>query len=245
VSGAALTPTGGKLVPLSRVRAITAERMMESTRSVARLTLFMEARFAAAAKFRATHAPAFEQQGHGRLSYDVMVAKACALAIETHPDFNTEWADGALRHHDGIHIAFAVQAPRGLLVPVLRDANRRSLSELARDGTLLIERARAGKLSLDEMTGATFTISNLGGQGVDAFTPIVNPPQAAILGVGKIAPRAVVVDGSVQAIEAAWLCLSFDHRIVDGAPAADFLQHIRDLLESPDQLLNGSAPATG
>lgn len=224
-------------VPLTRVRAITAERMAQSARSAPHVTLIAETDFSEAVRFRRQLAPEFERRWGARLSYDTMIAKACAIALAEHPDFNSQWADGALRRNAEIHIGLAVQTDRGLLAPVLRNADQRPLHELSRQAAELVESALAGKLLPNEMAGGTFTITNLGSFGVDAFTPIINPPQAAILGVGRIAPRAAVMDGVLVARETAWLSLSFDHRVADGASAAQFLARIRAVLESPYLLL--------
>ena len=133
-------------------------------------------------------------------------------------------------------VAVALE-PEGLVVPVLRDASARSLRELAGDLLRLADQARANRLNAADMQGGSFTITNLGQYRIDGFTPIVNPPEAAILGVGRIAPKPVVVNGAVQARTSCTLSLSFDHRVVDGAPAAAFLARLVELLERPYTLL--------
>ncbi|MEC9381305.1 MAG: 2-oxo acid dehydrogenase subunit E2, partial [Candidatus Latescibacterota bacterium] len=147
---------------------------------------------------------------------------------------NTSLSGYDVVQRDGIHVGFAVDTDKGLLVPVIRDANGKSVQEIARESSGLSGRALRGELSGDEMTGGTFTLTNLGAAGIDAFTPIVNPPQCAVLGVGRIAQRPAVHDGQVVA---RWLCvvsLTFDHRIIDGGPAARFLATLRELVEAPD-----------
>ena len=225
---------------LSRVRRITAERMATSAQTTARVTLFLEADFSEAARFRAQLQPEFARLGVDKLPWDAVIAKAAALALVDHPNVSAQWApDGrGLRHPDGAHVGVAVALePEGLVVPVLRDAHSRSLRELAADLLTLADRARAGRLSPAEMQGGTFTITNLGGYRVDGFTPIINPPETAILGVGRIADKAVVVDGRVEPRTMCTLSLSFDHRVVDGAPAAAFLARLAELLERPYALL--------
>ncbi len=225
---------------LSRVRRITAERMAASAQTTARVTLFLEADFSEAARFRAQLQPEFARLGVDKLPWDAVIAKAAALALLDHPNVSAQWApDGhGLRHPDGAHVGVAVALePEGLVVPVLRDAHSRSLRELAADLLTLADRARAGRLSPSEMQGGTFTITNLGGYRVDGFTPIINPPETAILGVGRIADKAVVVDGRVEPRTMCTLSLSFDHRVVDGAPAAAFLARLAELLERPYALL--------
>jgi pyruvate dehydrogenase E2 component (dihydrolipoamide acetyltransferase) len=225
---------------LSRVRRITAERMAASAQTTARVTLFLEADFSEAARFRAQLQPEFARLGVDKLPWDAVIAKAAALALLDHPNVSAQWApDGhGLRHPDGAHVGVAVALePEGLVVPVLRDAHSRSLRELAADLLTLADRARAGRLSPAEMQGGTFTITNLGAYRVDGFTPIINPPETAILGVGRIADKAVVVGGRVESRTMCTLSLSFDHRVVDGAPAAAFLARLAELLERPYALL--------
>jgi pyruvate dehydrogenase E2 component (dihydrolipoamide acetyltransferase) len=228
------------LEALSRVRRITAERMAVSAQTTARVTLFLEADFSEAARFRAQLQPEFARLGVAKLPWDAVIAKAAALALLDHPNVSAQWApDGqGLRHPDGAHVGVAVALePEGLVVPVLRDAHSRSLRELAANLLTLADRARAGRLSPPEMQGGTFTITNLGAYRVDGFTPIINPPETAILGVGRIADKAVVVDGRVEPRTMCTLSLSFDHRVVDGAPAAAFLARLAELLERPYTLL--------
>lgn len=229
----------GEVVPLSRVRRITAQRMASSSQSVARVTLFVDADLAEAARFRQQLAPEFARLGVAKLPWDALIAKAAGLALVEHSTVNAQWVEGeGLRRNAAVHVGVAVALdPEGLVVPVLRDADRRSLRELAADLVQLADRARANRLTPGDMQGGSFTITNLGQYRVDGFTPIVNPPEAAILGVGRIAPKPVVVDGKVEARTSCTLSLSFDHRIVDGAPAAAFLARLVELLERPYTLL--------
>jgi len=227
------------VAPLSRMRRITAERMAASAGSVARVTLFLEADFAEATRFRTQLTPEFARLGVAKLPWDAIFAKATALALLEHPAVNAQWAESqGIRRAQDIHIGIAVALePEGLLVPVLRDAHRRNLRELAADLLALTDKARAGRLTLEDMQGSTFTITNLGGYGIDGFTPIINPPETAILGVGRIAERPAVVDHQLQVRQLCTLSLSFDHRVVDGAPAAAFLSRLGQLLERPYALL--------
>jgi pyruvate dehydrogenase E2 component (dihydrolipoamide acetyltransferase) len=130
-------------------------------------------------------------------------------------------------------VGSAVALEQGLVVAVVRQADRKSLVEIARELDAIVVRFRQGKLEVRDMSGGTFTITNLGGHGVDAFTPIVNQPESAILGVGRIAQRPAVVDGRVEPRHTAWLTLAFDHRVADGAPAGDFLSRVREIIEKP------------
>jgi pyruvate dehydrogenase E2 component (dihydrolipoamide acetyltransferase) len=233
-------PAGpGQVQPLSRVRRITAERMAASSQVVARVTLFLDADFTEAARFRQQLVPEFARLGVPKLPWDALIARAAALALTEHRAVMAQWVAGqGLRASDAVNVGVAVALdPEGLVVPVLRDADRRSLRELSADLLGLVEKARSRRLTPAEMQDGTFTITNLGGYRVDGFTPIVNPPEAAILGVGRIAEKAVVVDGNVVARTMCTLSLSFDHRVVDGAPAAAFLARLAELLERPYALL--------
>ena len=230
---------GAEVQPLTRIRRLTAERMAASAQATARVSLFLEADFSEAARFRAQLQPEFARLGVAKLPWDALIARAAALALGEHAAVLAQWVDGqGLRRPDGIHVGVAVALePEGLVVPVLRDADRRSLRELAGDLLGLIDRARAGRLSPGEMQGGTFTITNLGAYRIDGFTPIVNPPETAILGVGRIADKPVVVGGKIEARTMCTLSLSFDHRVVDGVPAAAFLARLAELLERPYALL--------
>lgn len=225
--------------PLTRIRRLTAERMAASAQTAARVSLFLEADFSEVARFRAQLQPEFARLGVPKLPWDALIARAAALALAEHPAVLAQWVEGAgLRRPDGIHVGVAVALdPEGLVVPVLRNADRRSLRELAADLLALVDRARTGRLNPGEMQGGTFTITNLGAYRVDGFTPIINPPETAILGVGRIAEKPVVVAGTIEARTMCTLSLSFDHRVVDGAPAAAFLARLAELLERPYALL--------
>jgi pyruvate dehydrogenase E2 component (dihydrolipoamide acetyltransferase) len=238
---AAAEPAHAGVAPLSRVRRITAERMAASAQATARVTLFLEADFSEAARFRSQLQPEFARLGTPKLPWDALIAKAAALALVDHPAVAAQWVDGqGLRQSEAAHLGIGVAVtlePEGLVVPVLKDADARSLRELATDLLALVDKARAGRLSPVEMHGGTFTITNLGAYGIDGFTPIINPPETAILGVGRIADKPVVVDGKIEARTMCTLSLSFDHRVVDGAPAAALLARLGELLERPYALL--------
>jgi pyruvate dehydrogenase E2 component (dihydrolipoamide acetyltransferase) len=225
---------------LSRIRRITAERMAASARSAARVTLFLDADFTETVRFRAQLQPEFARLGVARLPWDAIIVRAAALALAEHPAVMAQWVEGqGLRHTDAVNVGVAVTLePEGLVVPVLRNADTRSLRELAADLLGLIDKARAGRLGPAEMQGGSFSITNLGGYGIDGFTPILNPPETAILGVGRIAEKAVVIDGALAARTTCTLSLSFDHRVVDGAPAAAFLARLAELLQRPYALLS-------
>ena len=161
----------------------------------------------------------------------------CARALKEQPALNASWQDAGIILHSGINIGLAVDTPRGLLVPVIHDAGSKSITRLHHDVTDVVGRAGEGKARPDELSGGTFTITNLGMFDVDGFTPIINLPEAAILGVGRIAPRPAAMNGQVVVRQMMTLSLSFDHRVVDGAPAGKFLQRIKQLIERPFALM--------
>jgi pyruvate dehydrogenase E2 component (dihydrolipoamide acetyltransferase) len=225
--------------PLTRLRRITAERMAASAQATARVTLFLEADFSEAARFRKQLIPEFARLGVAKLPWDALIARAAGLALQEHSAMLGQWVEGqGLTRAASIDVGVAVALePEGLVVPVLRQAASRSLRELASDLLGLVEQARAGRLQSAAMQGGSFTITNLGGYRIDGFTPIVNPPETAILGVGRIADKPVVIDGKLEARTMCTLSLSFDHRVVDGATAAAFLARLAELIERPYALL--------
>jgi pyruvate dehydrogenase E2 component (dihydrolipoamide acetyltransferase) len=176
-----------------------------------------------------------------RVSYTDILVKAVAEAITRHPKFNSSLDGDAIKLIGEVNVGIAVAIESGLIVPVVREAAKKSLSDISATRTTLIEKARNGTLSLQDVVGGTFTVTNLGMFGVETFTPIINPPQSAILGVGRMAERAMAMDGQLAVRLTMPLSLSFDHRIIDGAEAALFLQTVKGLLEAPDSLLEESA----
>jgi pyruvate dehydrogenase E2 component (dihydrolipoamide acetyltransferase) len=159
--------------------------------------------------------------------------KASARALGQHPRLNARLDENEIRLLPDIHIGLAVALDDGLVVPVIRNADQKSVAALSRERARLADRARAGQLTADEMSGGTFTVTNLGMYDIDGFTPIVNPPEVAILGVGRIVEKIVVYQGKIAQRAMMTLSLSFDHRLVDGAPAAAFLQNLKQRLENP------------
>ncbi len=226
----------GRLVPLSKKRRITAERMSLSARTVARLTLNTEIDATEMIALRARLLPVYEAASGVRLSYNDILVKAVATALGEHPYLNARWADDGIYLVDAVNIGVAMAMEDGLVVPVVHDAAGKTLAEISIEVNRLLSKSRQDRLSLVDITGGTFTITNLGMFGIDSFTPIVNPPEAAILGVGRIVERPVGRDGRVVLRPMMGLSLSFDHRIVDGAPAARFLQRLQQLLEGPASL---------
>lgn len=225
---------GGQAVPLSGIRKLIAERMSASTSQVARVTLVTEADATRLVEIRE------EINGRGaefKISFTDLFVMISAQALRKFAYVNVSLESGEIRQHSVIHIGVAVDTERGLLVPVVRDADKKGLGEIGKQARELTEQARTGKISPDALRGGTFTITNLGAFEVDAFTPIVNLPETAILGIGRIALKPAAYQGQLTLRHMVTLSLSFDHRLVDGAPAARFLQEIKRLTEAPGLLL--------
>jgi pyruvate dehydrogenase E2 component (dihydrolipoamide acetyltransferase) len=230
---AAATAPAGQVVPFAGIRKVVAERLTESLQTMAQVTIAREVEAGGLVARRAALAAGFEAATGIRLTYTDLLVQLVAELLADHPLLNATLTEQGIVLPPAVHMGVAVALEDGLIVPVIRDAGTRSLAELARDRVDLAAKAQAGTLAMDEVEGGTFTISNLGSFGADAFTPIVNPPQCAILGVGRIVDKPVAVAGAVEVRPSMWLSLTFDHQIVDGAPAARFLQQLGDRLASP------------
>lgn len=217
-------PTEDEIQPLRGMRKVIAERMHQSLQGSAQLTITSEVDVSELIDRR--HAV---RQEFG-VTYTDFIVQACAHALRQHPRMNAALEDGTLRLTSGIHVGLAVALDEGLIVPVIRDADRKSLEEIAGEAKTLAEKARAGRLTLEDVSGGTFTVSNLGMYGVDAFTPILNTPQTGILGVGRIVEKPALSRGEIARRSTMVLSLTFDHRVIDGAPAGAFLQTVADLL---------------
>jgi pyruvate dehydrogenase E2 component (dihydrolipoamide acetyltransferase) len=218
---------------LGNVWRIMAERMTASWTTAPHFYLVREVDVS---RLKTWRERASAQSG-ARITYTDVLVRLVAAALVRHPRVNVAWKDGAIFQHGGIDVGLAVAIEDGLVVPVLRGADTLTLAEIAARREDLVGRAQASKLRLADIQGGGFTISNLGMYGVDAFNAIVNPPQAAILAVGRIADRAVVLDGQVAVRPTLVLTLSCDHRALDGARAAQFLGTLADLIEEPLALL--------
>jgi pyruvate dehydrogenase E2 component (dihydrolipoamide acetyltransferase) len=223
---------GSTRVELSRLQAVIARRMAEAKATVPHFQVETEVWMDAAVNLRAELK---RVAGEGRVpSFNDMIVRATALVLRDHPKANGSYQDGAFELHDRVNVGMAVAADDALVVPTIFDADRKSLGEIGRDSRRLAERVRAGEITPPELAGGTFTVSNLGMFGMTAIYPVINPPQSAILGVGKT--RTVLTrgkDGEIEDAALMTLTLSCDHRILYGAEAAQFLGAIRDLLESP------------
>jgi len=227
----------GQVIPLEGVRRVIAERMQQSLQGSAQVTLVAEADARRFHELRTELASRHESALGFRISYNDLLIRICAHALREHPRANSSLEGDAIRLHDVVNVGLAIEAGGDLVVANVKHADRKSLVEIASDLRGLVDRAHANKLDLDDITGGTFTISNLGVYGIDAFTPVLNPPESAILGVGALREKAVARDGQVSAELSMTLSLTFDHRIIDGAPAARFLARIRELIEQPYLLL--------
>jgi pyruvate dehydrogenase E2 component (dihydrolipoamide acetyltransferase) len=220
-------------VPLKGVRGIIAERMATSVHTTARVTLLMEADATEFVTMRERLKARVAEEWGFAPGYNDLLAKIVAMALRQFPYMNARLAPDAIERLAHINLGMATDTERGLLVPVIRDADKKSLRQFGTEFRELVDRARNGRSLPDDLTGGTFTITNLGMYDVLAFTPIINLPQAAILGVGCITPKPVARNGQVEVRQMLILSLAFDHRLVDGAPAARFLQYVKDLIEEP------------
>jgi len=221
----------------ARMRAIIARRMMDSLHTTAQLTLTTEVDMDEAVRLREEIGPELERREGVRVTYTDLIVRAAAVALREHPGVNARWEGEGVRRLGEIHIGVAVALDDGLVVPVVRDADRAPLARISAGIRDLSERARGMRLRPEEMQGSTFTVTNLGMFDVDAFTPVLNPPEAAILGIGRLHRRPVAVGERVEVRTTMVASLTFDHRVVDGAPAAQFLQRVKFILEHPYLLL--------
>ena len=231
------SPRGVRREPMSRLRKTIASRLMQAQQSAAILTTFNEVDLYEVKALRARYRETFEKAHGVRLGFMSFFVKACVEALKRFPIINAAVEDADILYYDYYDIGIAVSSPRGLVVPVLRDAERLGLAEIEKSIATFGERAKSGALTLDDLTGGTFTITNGGVFGSMLSTPILNPPQSAILGMHKIQDRPVVLDDAIVSRPMMYLALSYDHRIIDGADAVAFLVAIKEALEDPARLL--------
>jgi pyruvate dehydrogenase E2 component (dihydrolipoamide acetyltransferase) len=210
--------------PINGVRRIIAERMRASLQNTAQLTMHASADARALLGYRQRLKASDERLGLREITINDLVMLVTAKTLAGFPELNATLQDGVLTRYDAVHLAFAVDAPRGLLVPVIRDAQTLTLRQLAEAARTLGAAARDNKLSADQLSGGTFTVSNLGQFGIESFTPILNAPQVAILGVGNVNLKPVEQDGEIAFVPHLGLSLTIDHQALDGAPGAKFLQ---------------------
>jgi 2-oxoglutarate dehydrogenase E2 component (dihydrolipoamide succinyltransferase) len=239
----AVKPTPGsrpeERVPMTRIRARIAERLMQSKNSIAMLTSFNEVNLAEVSKMRKTLGEQFEKSNGVKLGFMSFFVKAAAEALKRHPVVNASVDGNDIVYHGFQDISIAVSTDKGLVTPVLRDVQDMSFADIEKGIVNYAKKARDGKLGLDDLQGGTFTITNGGTFGSLLSTPIVNPPQSAILGMHTIKERAIVENGQVIAAPMMYLALSYDHRIIDGKDAVLFLVDIKNQLENPQRMLLG------
>ncbi|MGY0219216.1 2-oxoglutarate dehydrogenase complex dihydrolipoyllysine-residue succinyltransferase [Endozoicomonadaceae bacterium StTr2] len=226
-----------KRVPMTRLRKRVAQRLVEAQQNAAMLTTFNEVNMKPVMELRARYKDQFEKKHGSRLGFMSFFVKACVEALRRQPAVNASIDGDDIVYHGYQDIGVAVSSDRGLVVPVLRDAEFMGLAEIESTIREYGLKARDGKLSIEEMTGGTFTISNGGVFGSLLSTPILNPPQSAILGMHKIQERPMAVDGKVEILPMMYLALSYDHRLLDGKEAVTFLVTIKELLEDPARIL--------
>jgi len=220
---------------LSKIRRTVARRMAESKREVPHFYMTAEFDMTECARLKASLA---ELRSDVKVSYTHLLLRAVALALVEHPRINARYVEGdAVEFSEGVHLGIAVAAEQGLIVPVLHECETKGVFVIAVDATALVERVRTGKAEGRDLSGGTFTVSNLGMYAIEEFAAVINPPQAAVLATGAVAERAVVRDGVLAARRTVRATLSSDHRVIDGAEAAAFLQTLKGLLENPLRLV--------
>ncbi len=221
------------VVPMEGVRKLVADNMMASLQSAAQLSVFVEADVTEMVRLRTTLLARNKRTPEYRLSYNDIIAYAVCRALRRHPIMNSTLREDGIHLHPHVNIGIAVSLANGLIVPNVKDADTYGLEELKEKIRDVASRARKGGLSMDEISGGTFTISNVSMMGVDGFTPILNPPETGILGVGRVIEKPAVKDGEICIRQMMTLSLTFNHMTTDGAPAMSFLRELADMLENP------------
>ncbi|SGY90790.1 Dihydrolipoamide acetyltransferase [Moritella viscosa] len=226
-----------KRVPMTRLRKRIAERLLEAKNSTAMLTTFNEINMKPIMDIRKQYKDVFEERHGIRLGFMSFYVKAVVEALKRYPEVNASLDGTDIVYHNYFDVSIAISTPRGLVTPVLRDCDTMSLADIEKNIRELALKGRDGKLSIEDLTGGNFTVTNGGVFGSLMSTPIINPPQSAILGMHKIQDRPMAVDGNVVILPMMYLALSYDHRIVDGKESVGFLVTIKELLEDPTRLL--------
>ena len=234
---AAVAARSDKRVPMTRLRKRVAERLLEAKNSTAMLTTFNEVNMKPIMDLRKQYQEVFEKKHGIRLGFMSFYIKAVTEALKRYPEVNAAIDGTDIVYHNFFDISIAVSTPRGLVTPVLRDTDTLSVAEIEKGIRELAIKGRDGKLTVDEMMGGNFTVTNGGVFGSLLSTPIINPPQAAILGMHKIQERPMAINGKVEILPMMYLALSYDHRLIDGKESVGFLVTIKELLEDPTRLL--------
>jgi pyruvate dehydrogenase E2 component (dihydrolipoamide acetyltransferase) len=225
------------VIPLKGTRKIISERMLASMQTTAQLTMNTSAEAVALQSYRARLKESSEELGLRKVTINDLILFTVSRTLPNFPDVNALFTGDSIAQHRDVNLGFAVDTPRGLLVPVIRGAHRLSLKQISAEARRLADAAQTGKMSPDELNGGTFTVTNLGSLGIETFTPILNPPQVAILGVGGISLKAVDSDEGVEFVPHLNLSITINHQVVDGAPGARFLQALCRNLAQLDVLL--------
>ncbi|AWY45331.1 2-oxoglutarate dehydrogenase complex dihydrolipoyllysine-residue succinyltransferase [Glaesserella parasuis] len=237
ISTVAYSARSEKRVPMTRLRKRIAERLLEAKNTTAMLTTFNEVDMKPIMDLRKQYGEKFEKQHGVRLGFMSFYIKAVVEALKRYPEVNASIDGDDVVYHNYFDVSIAVSTPRGLVTPVLRDCDKLSMADIEKAIKALAEKGRDGKLTVEDLTGGNFTITNGGVFGSLMSTPIINPPQSAILGMHAIKDRPVAVDGQVVIRPMMYLALSYDHRLIDGRESVGFLVAIKDLLEDPTRLL--------
>jgi 2-oxoglutarate dehydrogenase E2 component (dihydrolipoamide succinyltransferase) len=224
-------------VPMTRLRQTIAQRLLDSQRLTASLTTFNELDMTKVMDLRKRYQAEFTEKYGVKLGFMSFFTKACCRALQAFPEVNASVRESNIVYHDYCDIGIAVSTEKGLVVPIIRDADQLEMDEIEQQILDYSGRAKSNKLTLDDLSGGTFSITNGGVFGSMLSTPILNPPQSAILGMHNIVKRPVVVDNAIQIRPMMYLALTYDHRMIDGSQAVQFLVMVKDLLEDPDRLL--------
>ena len=233
------------LVELTRIQQITAKRMTESFTTVPHFYLRMEVDAGKMVEMRRNLLPYIEENTGERITFTDILVMLVARTLKRHPRVNASWGDGAIRLEKEVNISLAIAVEEGLIVPVIKNADQKGLEQIAAERKRLTENATSGKLGLSDLEGGTFTLTNLGMFEIDDFDAIINPPQSAVLAVGKIAERVLAENGQPVVKPAIRLSLSLDHRVLDGAVAARFLGDLKEMIEAPGEIFAESSKHPG
>jgi pyruvate dehydrogenase E2 component (dihydrolipoamide acetyltransferase) len=226
-------PSEARIIPLEGMRKAIADNMHASLQNAAQLTTFTEVDVTEMVRYRDMMRAEYAKDDSAKISYNDIIVMATARALMRHPIMNSTLVGEEILIHDTVHMGIAVALSEGLIVPKLRNAEKKNLLQIAKEVRELAKNARKGALAMEEVTDGTFTISNVSMLGMDGFTPVLNPPETGILGVGRVIEKPAVFDGEVTIRHMMTLSLTFDHRVVDGAPAMTFLKDLARYLEKP------------
>ena len=230
-------PSESKVIPFEGMRRAIADNMHASLQNAAQLTTFTEVDVTEMVRFRDLMRAEFARDDSVKISYNDIIVMATARALMRHPIMNSTLIEEEILLHNTVNMGIAVALPEGLIVPKLRNAEKKTLIEIAKEVRVLAKKAREGALAVEEVTDGTFTISNVSMLGMDGFTPVLNPPETGILGVGRVIEKPAVFNGEIAIRQMMTLSLTFDHRVVDGAPAMTFLKDLAHYLAQPLLLL--------